>query len=130
MSAHLSLPRALAGESLGTYLLLLFGTGPRRGIRPRQRPDGAVAGGRGVGLRRDHRYLRLGRALRGALKPRGVDRLCLAAASPLLLGRLVPYLTDRLVGAMFASATVAWLFWPFRLRFEAAKGLVRGGPRR
>jgi glycerol uptake facilitator protein len=28
MGAHLSLPRALAGESLGTYLFLLFGTGP------------------------------------------------------------------------------------------------------
>ena len=29
---------------------------------------------------------------------------------------------------MLASATVAWLFWPFLVRFEATKGLIRGAP--
>jgi glycerol uptake facilitator protein len=44
------------------------------------------------------------------------------------LTRLLPYVGAQLVGAMLGSATVAALFWPFLLRFEATKGIVRGTP--
>jgi glycerol uptake facilitator protein len=44
------------------------------------------------------------------------------------LWRLLPYIGAQLVGAVLASATVAALFWPFLLRYEAAKGIVRGAP--
>jgi glycerol uptake facilitator protein len=44
------------------------------------------------------------------------------------VARLLPYLVAQLVGAILASATVAWLFWPFLVRFEATKGPIRGAP--
>lgn len=42
--------------------------------------------------------------------------------------RLLPYAAAQLSGAILAGATIAALFWPFLLRFEEARGIVRGGP--
>jgi glycerol uptake facilitator protein len=44
------------------------------------------------------------------------------------LSRLLPYMVAQMLGAVLAGATVAALFWPFLLRFEAEKGIVRGAP--
>lgn len=42
--------------------------------------------------------------------------------------RLFPYILAQSVGAMLGSVTVAALFWPFLVRFEVTKGLLRGAP--
>jgi MIP family channel proteins len=42
--------------------------------------------------------------------------------------RLAPYWGAQLTGAVLAGGVVAAAFWPFLLRFEASKGLVRGAP--
>jgi glycerol uptake facilitator protein len=44
------------------------------------------------------------------------------------VGRLLPYMTAQLAGTILAGGTVAWLFWPFLLRFEAAQGIARRMP--
>ena len=100
----------------------------RRRGGPHERANGALASGRRLGLRGDPGHLCLGDALRGAPQSGGVARLCPAPTRRLSVRSAVPYTVAQLVGAVLGSATVAALFWPFFLRFEATKGLIRGAP--
>jgi glycerol uptake facilitator protein len=128
MSAPFSWPRALAGELLGTYLLVLFGTGSVAAAVLTNAQMGlwqvAVVWGFGVTL-----AIYTSAALSGAhLNPAVSLAFALWRRHDFPVIRFVPYIVAQLVGAMLASATVAWLFWPFLMRFEVAKGLIRGAP--
>jgi glycerol uptake facilitator protein len=128
MSVHRALPRALAGEILGTYLLVLFGTGSVAAAVLTSAQVGlwqvAVVWGFGVTI-----AIYASATLSGAhLNPAVSLAFALLRRHDFPLTRLLPYVGAQLIGAMLASATVAALFWPFLLRFEAAKGLVRGAP--
>jgi glycerol uptake facilitator protein len=128
MSAPFSWPRALAGELLGTYLLVLFGTGSVAAAVLTNAQMGlwqvAVVWGFGVTL-----AIYASAALSGAhLNPAVSLAFALCRRHDFPVARLLPYLVAQLVGAILASATVAWLFWPFLVHFEAVKGLIRGAP--
>lgn len=122
------LHRALAGELLGTYLLVLFGTGSVASAVLTGAQVGlwqvAVVWGFGVTL-----AIYASAALSGAhLNPAVSLSFALLRRHDFPMTRLLPYIGAQLVGAVLAGATVAALFWPFLLRFEAVKGLVRGEP--
>ena len=128
MEVYRPLPRALAGELLGTYLLVLFGTGAVAAAVLTSAQVGlwqvAVVWGFGVTI-----AIYASATLSGAhLNPAVSLAFALLRRQDFPLTRLVPYVGAQLLGAMLASATVAALFWPFLLRFEAAKGIVRGVP--
>jgi glycerol uptake facilitator-like aquaporin len=128
MSVHRALPQALVGEILGTYLLVLFGTGSVAAAVLTGAQVGlwqvAVVWGFGVTI-----AIYASATLSGAhLNPAVSLAFALLRRHDFPLTRLLPYIGAQLLGAVLASATVAALFWPFLLRFEAAKGLVRGAP--
>ena len=128
MSVHRPLPRALAGEILGTYLLVLFGTGSVAAAVLTGAQVGlwqvAVVWGFGVTI-----AIYASATLSGAhLNPAVSLAFALFRGYDFPWRHLVPYILAQLAGAMLASTTVAALFWPFLLRFEAAKGIVRGTP--
>jgi glycerol uptake facilitator protein len=122
------LPRALAGEAVGTYLLTLFGTGA---------VATAVLTGAHVGLWQVAVVWGIGvtlasyasAALSGAhLNPAVSLALAVLRRADFPPARLLPYIAAQLAGATAAGGTVALLFWPLVLRFEAKEGLVRGAP--
>lgn len=122
------LRRALVGELVGTYLLVLFGTGAVAAAVLTGAQVGlwqvAVVWGFGVTL-----AIYASAALSGAhLNPAVSLAFALLRRAEFPAARLLPYVVAQLAGAILAGATVALLFWPFVLRFEAARGLVRGGP--
>jgi glycerol uptake facilitator protein len=128
MKAQPPLSQALAGEALGTYLLVLFGTGSVAAAVLTGAQLGlwqvAVVWGFGVTI-----AIYASAALSGAhLNPAVSLALALWRRHDFPLGRLLPYMAAQLAGAILAGATVAWLFWPFVLRFEAANGIARGAP--
>jgi glycerol uptake facilitator protein len=128
MSDHPPLGRALVGEVCGTYLLVLFGTGSVAAAVLTNAQMGlwqvAVVWGFGVTL-----AIYASASLSGAhLNPAVSLAFALLRREEFPLGRLLPYITAQMLGAILAGATVAALFWPFLLRFEAAKGIVRGAP--
>jgi glycerol uptake facilitator protein len=128
MSAHHRLPRALAGELLGTYLLVLFGTGSIAAAVLTNAQMGlwqvAVVWGFGVTL-----AIYASATLSGAhLNPAVSLAFVLLRRDDFPFVRLLPYMLAQLVGAVLGSATMAALFWPFLVRFEATKGLIRGAP--
>jgi glycerol uptake facilitator protein len=120
--------RALVAEAVGTYLLVLFGTGSVAAAVLTGAQVGlwqvAVVWGFGVALaifvsaRHSGAHLNPAVTLAFALTRRG--------AFP--WARVGPYCGAQLAGAVLAGATVAAAFWPFLLRFEAEHGLVRGQP--
>jgi MIP family channel proteins len=122
------LGRALVAEAVGTYLLVLFGTGSVAAAVLTGAQVGlwqvAVVWGFGVALaifvsaRHSGAHLNPAVTLAFALNRRG--------AFP--WARVLPYCGAQLAGAVLAGATVAAAFWPFLLRFEAREGLVRGQP--
>jgi glycerol uptake facilitator protein len=122
------LRRALLGEVLGTYLLVLFGTGAVAAAVLTGAQVGlwqvAVVWGIGVTL-----AIYTSAALSGAhLNPAVSLAFALLRRAEFPPARLLPYAAAQLVGASLAGATVAALFWPVLLRFEAREGLVRGQP--
>jgi MIP family channel proteins len=122
------LARALAGELLGSFLLVLFGTGSVAAAVLTGAQSGlwqvAVVWGFGVTL-----AIYASAALSGAhLNPAISLAFALWRAAQFPWRRLLPYAGAQLAGAIFASLVVAASFWPFLLRFEAANGLVRGAP--
>lgn len=128
MSHHPPLCRALMGELLGTYLLVLFGTGSVAAAVLTNAQMGlwqvAVVWGFGVTL-----AIYASASLSGAhLNPAVSLAFALLRREDFPAGRLLPYMGAQMLGAMLAGTTVAALFWPFLLRFEAAKGIVRGEP--
>lgn len=122
------LRRALAGEVLGTYLLVLFGTGS---------VASAVLSGAQVGLWQVAAVWGFGVTLAiyvsanlsGAhLNPAVSLSMALLRPADFPAHRLLPHVAAQLVGAVLAGATVAALFAPLLRRFEVAKGIVRGAP--
>ena len=128
MNSHPPIRRALAGEALGTYLLVLFGTGS---------VASAVLSGAQVGLWQVAAVWGFGvtlaiyvsAGLSGAhLNPAVSLSVALLRPADFPARRLLPYVAAQLAGAILAGATVAALFGPLLRRFEAAKGIVRGAP--
>ena len=120
--------RALAGEMLGTYLLVLFGTGS---------VASAVLSGAQVGLWQVAAVWGFGVALAiyvsagmsGAhLNPAVSLSMALLRPADFPAARLLPYVASQLAGAVLAGGTVAVLFGPLLRRFEAAREIVRGTP--
>jgi glycerol uptake facilitator protein len=122
------LRRALIGEALGTYLLVLFGTGAVAAAVLTGAQVGlwqvAVVWGFGVTL-----AIYVSAAHSGAhLNPAVSLAFALLRRDAFPVARLLAYMGAQLIGAILASGTVALLFWPFLLRFEAEQRLVRGAP--
>ena len=122
------LGRALVGEAVGTFLLVLFGTGSVAAAVLTGAHVGlwqvAVVWGFGVAL-----AIYCSAAASGAhLNPAVSLAFALWRAAGFPWRRLAPYWGAQLAGAVLAGATVAAIFWPFVVRFEAAKGIVRGAP--
>ena len=120
--------RALAGEVLGTYLLVLFGTGS---------VASAVLSGAQVGLWQVAAVWGFGvtlaiyvsAGLSGAhLNPAVSLAMALLRPGDFPATRLLPYVLGQLAGAVLAGITVAALFGPLLRRFEAAREIVRGAP--
>ncbi len=128
MPDYIPLRRALVGEVIGTYLLILFGIGV---------VASAVLTGAQVGLWQVAIVWGLAvtiaiyasAALSGAhLNPAVSLAFALLRRDDFPLGRLLPYAGAQLTGATLAATTIAALFSPFLTRFETAKGIIRGQP--
>ena len=128
MNSHPAMRRALVGEVLGTYLLVLFGTGS---------VASAVLSGAQVGLWQVAAVWGFGvtlaiyvsAGLSGAhLNPAVSLSMALLRPAGFPAKRLLPYVAAQLAGAVLAGATVAVLYGPLLRRFEAAKGIVRAAP--
>ncbi len=119
---------ALVGEVLGTFLLVLFGTGSVACAVLTGALQGlwqvAVVWGFGVTI-----AIYCSAALSGAhLNPAVSLAFALLRPGGFPLIRLLPYCIAQLIGAI-AAGLVVWLsFAPFLARFEAREGLIRGGP--
>lgn len=128
MDDCLPLRRVLVGEMFGTYLLVLFGTGSVAADVLTGATVGlwqvAVVWGFGVTL-----AIYVSAALSGAhLNPAVSLAFALLRRDTFPVKHLLPYVTAQLGGAVLAGATVAALFWPFLLRFEATNNIIRGAP--
>jgi glycerol uptake facilitator protein len=123
-----ALSHALIAEAVGTYLLVLFGTGSVAAAVLTGAQVGlwqvAVVWGFGVTL-----AIYASAAVSGAHLNPAVS-LAFALRRPIAFpaARLLPYCAAQLGGAILAGATVAAAFWPFLERFEAEKRLTRGAP--
>lgn len=123
-----SFRRVLTGEVLGTYLLVLFGTGAVAAAVLTNALVGigqvAFVWGIGVAL-----AIYVAAPLSGAhLNPAVSVAFALLRPQRFPRVQLVPYIVAQLLGAILAAGSVATLFWPFLLRFEARHRIVRGEP--
>ena len=120
-------PRStLVGEVLGTFLLVLFGTGSVACAVLTGALQGlwqvAVVWGFGVTI-----AIYCSAGLSGAhLNPAVSLAFALLRPRSFPLGRLVPYVLAQLAGAVLAGLVVWAVFAPFLARYEAREGLVRG----
>lgn len=119
---------ALVGEALGTFLLVLFGTGAVACAVLTGALQGlwqvAVVWGFGVTI-----AIYCSAALSGAhLNPAVSLAFAVLRPKEFPLGRLLPYWLAQLAGAVTAGLVVWAAFAPFLARFEAREGLVRGAP--
>lgn len=127
-AAALPLGRALVGEAAGPFILVLFGTGSVAAAVLTGAQVGlwqvAVVWGFGVSL-----AIYCSATASGAhLNPAVSRAFALWRPAGFGWGRLLPYWTAQLVGAVLDGCAVAALFWSMLLRFEAEKGLTRGAP--
>ena len=125
-AAPLPLGRALVGETVGTFILVLFGTGSVASAVLTGAQVGlwqvAVVWGFGVAL-----AIYCSAAASGAhLNPAVSLAFALWRPAGFPPARLLPYWGAQLAGAVLGGGAVAALFWPVLLRFEQAKGIVRG----
>lgn len=123
---NVALARALAGELVGTYLLVMIGTASVAAAVLTGAQVGlwqvAVVWGFGVTL-----AIYASAALSGAhLNPAVSLAFALLSRGDFPAVRLFPYIAAQLAGAIIAGATVAVLFGPFLGHFEADRGIVRG----
>ena len=123
---NVTLARALAGELVGTYLLVMIGTGSVAAAVLTGAQVGlwqvAVVWGFGVTL-----AIYASAALSGAhLNPAVSFAFALLRRGDFPAVRLFPYIAAQLAGAIIAGITVAVLFGPFLSNFEAERGIVRG----
>lgn len=119
---------ALVGEALGTFLLVLFGTGAVACAVLTGALQGlwqvAVVWGFGVTL-----AIYCSAALSGAhLNPAVSLAFALLRSDRFPPARLLPYVLAQLAGAIAAGLVVLAAFGPFLARFEAREGLTRGAP--
>jgi MIP family channel proteins len=122
------LARAMLGEILGTYLLVLFGTGAVATAVLTGGLSGlgqvAVVWAIGVAL-----AIVVAAPLSGAhLNPAVSLAFALARPHGFPLRRWPAYVAAQLAGAVLAGATIAPAFGPLIDRFERAEGIVRGAP--
>ena len=122
------LKAALVGEALGTFLLVLFGTGSVACAVLTGALQGlwqvAVVWGFGVTI-----AIYCSAALSGAhLNPAVSLAFALLRPKSFAASRLLPYCFAQLVGAVLAGFVVWAAFGTFLARFEAREGLVRGEP--
>lgn len=120
--------KACAAETLGTYLLVLFGTGA---------VAAAVFTGAQVGLWQVAAVWGFGVALAiyvtasvsGAhLNPAVSLAFAVFRHREFPVARLVPYWSAQLLGAVLAGLTVLWAFGGALTDFEARLGIARGSP--
>ena len=128
MNPQFPMSRALVGEMLGTYLLVLFGTGSVATSVLTGAQVGlwqvAAVWGFGVTL-----AIYVSAGLSGAhLNPAVSLSMALLRPADFPAHRLLPYVASQLAGAVLAGGTVAVLFGPLLRRFEAAREIVRGTP--
>jgi glycerol uptake facilitator protein len=119
---------ALLGEALGTFLLVLFGTGSVACAVLTGALQGlwqvAVVWGFGVTI-----AIYCSAALSGAhLNPAVSLAFAVLRPASFPRERLAPYCLAQLAGAIAAGLVVWAAFAPFLERFEAHEGLVRGLP--
>jgi glycerol uptake facilitator protein len=119
---------ALTGECLGTFLLVLFGTGSVATAVLTGALQGlwqvAVIWGFGVSL-----AIYCSATLSGAhLNPAVTLAVALFRGDQFPARRIVPYWLAQLVGAMTAGLVVLVVWGPYLTRFEANEGLIRGAP--
>src|SRR5215207_1712739 len=120
------LSAALVGEALGTFLLVLFGTGSVACAVLTGALQGlwqvATVWGFGVTI-----AIYCSAALSGAhLNPAVSLALAVLRPSSFPIRRLLPYCLAQLGGAVGAGLVVWAIFAPFLARFELKEGLVRG----
>src|SRR5215207_4872405 len=120
-------PRAaIAGEFVGTFLMVLFGTGAVACAVLTGALQGlwqvAVVWGFGVTI-----AIYCSASLSGAhLNPAVSLTFALLRPARFPRSRLLPYWLAQLLGAIAAGLVVWVAFAPFLARFEAKEGLVRG----
>lgn len=119
---------ALLGEALGTFLMVLFGTGAVACAVLAGALQGlwqvAVVWGAGVTL-----AIYASAALSGAhLNPAVTLAFALWRPSRFPPARVLPYVAAQVAGAAVAGLAVWAVFAPLLARFEAREGLVRGAP--
>lgn len=119
---------ALLGEALGTFLMVLFGTGSVACAVLAGALEGlwqvAVVWGFGVTI-----AIYCSASLSGAhLNPAVSLSFALLRPDRFPRSRLLPYWLAQLVGAIAAGLVVWVAFAPFLARFEAKESLVRGAP--
>jgi glycerol uptake facilitator-like aquaporin len=117
---------ALLGEALGTFLLVLFGTGSVACAVLTGALQGlwqvAVVWGFGVTI-----AIYCSAALSGAhLNPAVSLAFALLRPTSFPRRRLLPYCWAQVVGAIGAGLVVWAAFAPFLIRFEAHEGITRG----
>ncbi len=122
------LGRAMVGECVGTFLLVLFGTGSVAAAVLTGAQVGlwqvAVVWGFGVTV-----AIYASAGVSGAhLNPAVTLAFALRRPGAFPWNRVLPYCTAQLGGAVLASVAVAAAFWPFLARFEAEKRITRGAP--
>ncbi len=123
-----SLARACTAEVVGTFLLVLFGTGSVAAAVVTGAQIGlwqvAVVWGFGVAL-----AIYATAAVSGAhLNPAVTLALAVLRPDAFPRSRVLPYWGAQLTGAALAGAAVLATFHPFIERFETAEGIERGAP--
>jgi len=118
----------LLGEGLGTFLMVLIGTGAVACAVLTGALQGlwqvAVVWGAGVAI-----AIYTSAALSGAhLNPAVTLAFALLRSDRFPRSRVLPYVAAQLVGAALAGLAVWAAFAPLLARFEAREGLVRGAP--
>jgi len=122
------LGRACAAEVVGTFLLVLFGTGSVAAAVMTDAQVGlwqvAVVWGFGVTL-----AIYATAAVSGAhLNPAVTLAFAILRPQSFPRGRILPYWGAQVAGAILAGAVVLAVFSPFIDRFEEQRGIVRGDP--
>ena len=114
------------GESVGTYLLVLFGTGAVASAVLTGAQSGlwqvAVVWGFGITI-----AIYATAAISGAhLNPAVSLAFCIFRSDDFPLKYLLPYWVSQVFGAVLAGATVLGIFGPFIRRFESLNNIQRG----
>src|SRR5919108_5776185 len=122
------LASALLGEVLGTFLMVLFGTGSVACAVLTGALQGlwqvAVIWGFGVAI-----AIYCSAGLSGAhLNPAVSLAFALLRSDRFPRSRLLPYWLAQLLGAVCAGLAILAVFGPLLARFEAREGLIRGAP--